>query len=39
MANNVLDPQYARYILLRDELEAYLKEKYGADMDFNVFVR
>lgn len=35
----VLDPQYSRYINLREELEAYLTEKYGEGIDFKVFVR
>jgi hypothetical protein len=35
----VLDPQYSRYINLREELEAYLTEKYGEGKDFKVFVR
>ncbi|KUJ15958.1 uncharacterized protein LY89DRAFT_735100 [Mollisia scopiformis] len=34
---NVLDPQYSRYINLREELEAYLTEKYGEGIDFKVF--
>lgn len=41
---NVLDPQYSRYINLREELEAYLAEKYGEAtehkmLDFKVSVR
>jgi hypothetical protein len=35
---NTLDPQYARYIDLRRELEAYLTEKYGKDINFQVAV-
>lgn len=34
----VLDPQYSRYINLREDLEAYLTEKYGEGKDFKVFV-
>jgi hypothetical protein len=40
---NVLDPQYSRYINLREDLEEYLTEKYGPETeykvtDFQVFV-
>jgi hypothetical protein len=35
---NVLEPQYSRYLHLRDDIEAYLTEKYGAEIDFRVFV-
>jgi hypothetical protein len=35
---NVLDPQFARYIELRDELEEYLVEIYGPGIDFQVSV-
>jgi hypothetical protein len=35
---NVLDPQYTRYIELRHELENYLIEIYGDDIDFQVSV-
>ncbi len=40
---NVLDPQYSRYINLREDLEEYLAEKYGPETqykmtDFQVFV-
>lgn len=34
----VLDQQYSRYINLREELEAYLTEKYGEGKDFKVLV-
>jgi hypothetical protein len=36
--SNVLDPQYTRYIFLREELQAYLEEKYGTGIDFKIFV-
>jgi hypothetical protein len=35
---NILDPQYARYIQVRDELEEYLIELYGEDIDFQIMV-
>jgi hypothetical protein len=35
---NILDPQYTRYIQLRHELEAYLTEEYGEDINFRVAV-
>jgi hypothetical protein len=36
--SNVLDPQYTRYIKLRSEIESYLTEKYGREIDFKVLV-
>lgn len=35
---NILDPQYARYVQLRNELEEYLIEQYGEDIDFQITV-
>jgi hypothetical protein len=35
---NVLDPQYARYVQLRDELKQYLIEMYGDEIDFRICV-
>jgi hypothetical protein len=35
---NVLDPQYARYVQLRDELKQYLIEEYGDGIDFQICV-
>jgi hypothetical protein len=35
---NILEPQYSRYISLRPELEAYLKEMYPEQSDFQVKV-
>ena len=35
---NILDPQYARYIDLRHDLEEYLEEKYGSEIDFGITV-
>ncbi len=36
---NVLDPQYTRYIYIRDEIEAYLTDKYGENINFQILVR
>ncbi|QDS67851.1 hypothetical protein FKW77_007573 [Venturia effusa] len=33
---NVLDPMFARYIPLKSDLEAYLAERYGNDLNFEV---
>jgi hypothetical protein len=35
---NILDPQYARYIDLRHDLQEYLEEMYGNDIDFGISV-
>jgi hypothetical protein len=35
---NTLDPQFTRYIDIRRELEAYLTEKYGGGINFQVAV-
>ena len=35
---NILDPQYARYVQLQDELEEYLIELYGEDINFQIMV-
>jgi hypothetical protein len=36
---NVVDPMYARYIPLKSDLEIYLQERFGCDIDFDVSVR
>lgn len=35
---NVLDPSYARYIPVGSDLETYLGERYGDNIDFDVSV-
>lgn len=33
---NIPDPQYARYIDLRHDLQEYLEGMYGSDIDFGI---
>jgi hypothetical protein len=35
---NILDPQYTRYVQLRDDLEKYLIERFGGEIDFQITV-
>lgn len=35
---NIPDPQYARYIDLRHDLQEYLEGMYGSDIDFGITV-
>lgn len=38
MVLNVIEPAQARYIALRDELEVFLRGKFGTNHDFNIEV-
>lgn len=38
MIVNVVEPEQARYIALREDLQAFLQGKFGSDIDFKIEV-